>query len=69
MVVTGYLHTEHNKKQKKWTQGYDTVLVGHYHQTKIDTCDTKKLIFMGDWLKHFTVTLLDKNGWNQFKWN
>ena len=55
--------------EKKWTQGYDTVLVGHYHQTKIDTCDTKKLIFMGDWLKHFTVTLLDENGWNQFKWN
>ena len=50
-------------------EGYDTVLIGHYHQIGIEASDTKSLIFMGDWLKHFTVTSLDKNGWQQNKWN
>ena len=27
-----------------------------------------KVIFMGDWLRHFTVTRLDENGWWQGKW-
>ena len=54
---------------KKWTEGYDVVLIGHYHQTEIETSDQKLLIFMGDWLKHFTVTSVDQNGWQQNKWN
>jgi len=31
--------------------------------------DGNSLIFMGDWLRHFTVTRLDKNGWWQGKWD
>ena len=54
---------------KKWNEGYDVVLIGHYHQTEIETSGDKSLIFMGDWLKHFTVTSLDENGWQQNKWN
>jgi len=54
---------------KKWDEGYDVVLIGHYHQTEIETTKEKSLIFMGDWLKHFTVTSLDENGWQQNKWN
>jgi len=54
---------------KKWNEGYDVVLIGHYHQTEIETTEEKSLIFMGDWLKHFTVTSLDENGWQQNKWN
>jgi predicted phosphodiesterase len=54
---------------KKWNQGYDAILIGHYHQTEIETSGKKSLIFMGDWLKHFTVTSLDENGWKQTKWN
>ena len=54
---------------KKWNEGYDAVLIGHYHQIGIEASDEKSLIFMGDWLKHFTVTSLDKNGWQQNKWN
>ena len=54
---------------KKWNDGYDVVLIGHYHQTEIETSEGKSLIFMGDWLKHFTVTSLDKHGWHQNKWN
>ena len=52
----------------KWEKGYDTILIGHYHQTGIELKDDKRLIFMGDWLKHFTVTLLDDKGWHQEKW-
>ena len=54
---------------KKWNEGYDVVLIGHYHQTEIETTEDKSLIFMGDWLKHFTVTSLDENGWQQNKYN
>ncbi len=54
---------------KKWNEGYDVVLIGHYHQTEIETYEEKSLIFMGDWLKHFTVTTVDENGWQQNKWN
>ena len=52
----------------KWDEGYDIVLVGHYHQTGIEQNQEKSLIFMGDWLRHFTVTILDENGWYQNKW-
>ena len=31
--------------------------------------DGNSLIFMGDWLRHFTVTRLDENGWWQGKWD
>ena len=54
---------------QKWNEGYDVVLIGHYHQTEIEISGEKSLIFMGDWLKHFTITSLDKNGWQQNKWN
>ncbi|MBC8312072.1 MAG: UDP-2,3-diacylglucosamine diphosphatase [Candidatus Marinimicrobia bacterium] len=54
---------------KKWNEGYDVILIGHYHQTEIETSEEKSLIFMGDWLKHFTVTIVDENGWQQNKWN
>ena len=55
--------------RKKWNEGYDVVLIGHYHQTEIETSEEKSLIFMGDWIKHFTVTTKDENGWQQTKWN
>ncbi|MBC8214824.1 MAG: UDP-2,3-diacylglucosamine diphosphatase [Candidatus Marinimicrobia bacterium] len=49
----------------KWAEGYDTVLMGHYHQTGIFSEDNHKLIHLGDWLKHLTLTKLDENGWTQ----
>ena len=50
-------------------EDYDVVLIGHYHQTEIEFSEDKSLIFMGDWLKYFTVTTLDENGWKQNNWN
>ncbi len=57
--------------ENKWNQNIDTVLVGHYHQQKIITKNGKKLVFLGDWLGKFTVTLIDKKklwqgDWKQF---
>ena len=52
----------------QWELGFDTVLLGHYHQTGIIEENGKRLIFMGDWLQHFTVTRLDENGWWQGNW-
>ena len=53
----------------QWKKGCDTVLVGHYHQSGIIKSGSKKLIFLGDWLKHFTVTKFDGEKWSQFTWN
>ena len=55
--------------KSQWLMGYTTVLIGHYHQTGIMEENGKYLIFMGDWLRHFTVTRLDENGWWQGRWN
>ena len=78
--TSGHYH-HHDKKSQliknemmdyaknQWLKGYTTVLIGHYHQTEIETSKEKLLIFMGDWLKHFTVTSLDENGWQQKKYN
>lgn len=53
----------------QWELGIDTVLLGHYHQTGIVESGKNKLIFLGDWLRHYTVTRLDNNGWWQGNWN
>ena len=53
----------------QWATGFTTVLLGHYHQTGIIEENGNFLIFMGDWLKHFTVTRLDADGWWQGSWN
>ena len=55
--------------RSQWTKGINTVLLGHYHQTGIIEENGNKLIFMGDWLRHFTITRFDNNGWWQGKWN
>ena len=51
--------------EKKWNDGFQTVLMGHYHQTGIIKRGQNRLIHLGDWLKHFTVTKFDQNGWHQ----
>ena len=52
----------------QWQLGITTVLLGHYHQTGIINEEGNHVIFMGDWLRHFTVTRLDQNGWWQGNW-
>ena len=52
----------------QWKNGYQIVLLGHYHQIGIIEENNNKLIFMGDWLRHFTITRLDNNGWWQGNW-
>ena len=54
--------------QSKWELGITTILVGHYHQTGIIEKEGYKIIFIGDWLRHYTVTRLDKKGWWQGNW-
>ena len=53
----------------QWEAGFTTVLLGHYHQTGIIEENGNFLIFMGDWLRHFTVTRLDADGWWQGSWD
>ena len=53
---------------KKWNEGYDTVLVGHYHQIGIVNDKNKKLIYLGDWLSKFTVTTIIENQYWQGNW-
>ena len=54
--------------QKKWLEGFDAVLVGHYHQTGIIEEENHKLIFLGDWLSKFTVTVINEKKYWQGDW-
>ena len=47
---------------------YDSILVGHYHQTGIDSINKQEIIYLGDWLSYYTVTCLNENGWEQLSW-
>ena len=55
--------------EKKWKESFDVILIGHYHQKEIIEHHSKKLIFLGDWLRHFSVTKFDGKEWSQFSWN
>ncbi len=75
----GYNHFDNNVEEifrdiseyskQKWEEGVDVVLVGHYHQKEIIEKDSKLLIFLGDWLKHYSITKFDGKNWTQFSWN
>ena len=52
----------------QWQNGITTVLIGHYHQKGIVKENGNYLIFLGDWLRHFTVTRLSEDGWWQGHW-
>ena len=78
--VSGSYHNHDAKNQSirnemieyartQWDAGFTTVLLGHYHQTGIIEENGNYLIFMGDWLQHFTVTRLAADGWWQGSWN
>ena len=54
--------------QKKWKENIDIVCIGHYHQTGINSIKDKKLIYLGDWLSKFTVTVIDDNSCWQGNW-
>jgi len=47
----------------------DVLLMGHYHQSGIIEEKDKKLIFLGDWLTKYLVTVYDNGQWNQIHWN
>ncbi|MAJ44927.1 MAG: hypothetical protein CMF96_09330 [Candidatus Marinimicrobia bacterium] len=59
--ITNFAHSQFNKN-------IDTVLVGHYHRIGINEFHKNRLIWMGDWIKHFSVTIRDDKGWRQLNW-
>ena len=54
--------------QKKWKLDYDIVCIGHYHQTGINNYNNKQLIYLGDWLSKYTVTMIDEKKCWQGDW-
>ena len=48
--------------RQKWTENYDMVLVGHYHQVGTIKENNNSLTFLGDWLSKYTVTKIDEEG-------
>ncbi len=67
--VDEIIHDITEYAEQKWSKGVDVILVGHYHQKEIIKKDTKLLIFLGDWLKHYSFTKFDGKEWTQFSWN
>ena len=54
--------------KRKWDSGFDSVLIGHYHQIGIHENNKKKMIFLGDWLTKFTVTMINEKNYWQGDW-
>ena len=54
--------------KKQWANNYDIICIGHYHQTGINDHGGKKLIYLGDWLSKYTVTVIDQNSCWQGNW-
>ena len=54
--------------KEKWDIGFDNVVMGHYHQTGIFKHNNKRVIFLGDWVNKFMVTIYDSGRWKQVKW-
>ena len=40
--------------QNKFKQGYDKVIMGHFHIPKLHREDNKTALCLGDWIQHFT---------------
>ena len=54
--------------RNKWEEGYDTILVGHYHNTGFYESNDSKMIWLGDWLTKYTVTKYAQFEWSQVNW-
>ncbi len=54
--------------QKQWEKNYNIVCIGHYHQTGIENINNNTLIYLGDWLSKYTVTVIDENSCWQGNW-
>ncbi len=52
----------------KWEEK-DVIILGHYHQEGIIEKGNKKLIFLGDWLSKYLVTIYDNGTWEQVRWD
>ena len=46
--------------------GFNVVLMGHYHQLGIEKINNGYFVCLGDWINEYTVTILNENGkWTQ----
>ena len=57
--------------QEKRNKNYDIVCIGHYHQEGIITHKQKQLIYLGDWINKYTITIINEEtcwqgDWEQF---
>ena len=51
-----------NFSKKKFSEGFEYVIMGHIHQPRILTFDNGKYINLGDWISHYSyLEIKDKN--------
>ena len=53
---------------KKIRQGFDYLILGHYHQAVDKSVENGKLLILGDWLSFFTYGYFDGNELSLLKW-
>ena len=54
--------------QKKIRQGFDYLILGHYHQAVDKSVENGKLLILGDWLTFFTYGYFDGNELSLLRW-
>jgi UDP-2,3-diacylglucosamine hydrolase len=53
---------------KRFSEGYDCVILGHLHQPYIKKMGGKTYVNLGDWITHFTYAVFDGEELQLLKW-
>ncbi len=64
-----YMHSdEYNQKivddlmqfaSEKFSAGFDYLITGHYHQTRVEKTAAGQLVILGDWINYFSYAVFD----------
>lgn len=55
--------------QPRFAEGYDAVLIGHFHQVLERREGTHELLVLGDWIEHFTYAKLEDGKLTLERWD
>ena len=55
--------------EPRFAEGYDGVLIGHFHHTFEHRADGREFIVLGDWIERFTFAVLDHGMLRLERWN
>jgi UDP-2,3-diacylglucosamine hydrolase len=52
----------------RFAEGFDTVMIGHFHQTMERTENDRRCFVLGDWIDRFTYVVLEDGAFRMESW-